>query len=386
MTRYRRALADGALRPDRAQQDVAEKLHHLARLLTKYRPNGFSLFKKQQAPRGLYIWGDVGRGKSMLMDLFFEDAKITPKRRVHFNAFMTDVHTRLHAERAKADVTDPIPVVARALADQAHLLCFDEFQVTDVADAMILGRLFEHLLAAGTVIVATSNVAPARLYEGGLNRQLFLPFIALIEMRLEVLELDGPTDYRLHRLSGYPVYLAPLSPKADAAMDMAWRRLTDCEAGKPTRLTVFGRSLVVPQAARGVARFSFADLCEKPLAAADYLEIAREFHTVLIDHIPMLDPAQRDTARRFILLIDTLYDQGVKLICSAAALPDQLYPAGDGAETFRRTASRLAEMQSDDYLRRGHGISSREAGQQDSGVALPAQRMDSLESESDKRG
>jgi cell division protein ZapE len=203
---------------------------------------------------------------------------------------------------------------------------------------------------------------------------------------LEVLELDGPTDYRLHRLSGYPVYLTPLSPQTDAAMDKAWRRLTDCEAGKPTRLTVFGRSLVVPQAARGVARISFADLCEKPLAAADYLEIAREFHTVLIDHIPVLDPAQRDSARRFVLLIDTLYDQGVKLICSAAALPDQLYPAGDGAESFRRTASRLAEMQSDDYLRRGHGISSREAGRQNSSGALPAERMDSLESESDKRG
>jgi len=226
-----------------------------------------------------------------------------------------------------------------------------------VADAMILGRLFEHLLAADTVIVATSNVAPTHLYDGGLNRQLFLPFIALIEARLEVLELDGPTDYRLHRLSGHPVYLTPLSPQADTAMDRAWRRLTDCDVGKPERLTVFGRSLTVPQAARGVARFGFVDLCEKPLAAADYLEIAREFHTVLIDHIPMLDPAQRDIARRFVLLIDTLYDQGVKLICSAAAPPDRLYPEGDGAEAFRRTASRLAEMQSDDYLRRGHGIS-----------------------------
>jgi len=367
MGRYRSALANGALKPDAAQQAVAERLHHLARQLAKYRPNGFSLFGKNLglfgrpspagAPRGLYIWGDVGRGKSMLMDLFFEEAHIAPKRRAHFNAFMTDVHSRLHAERAKADVSDPIPVVARALSSEARLLCFDEFQVTDVADAMILGRLFEHLLTAGTVIVTTSNVAPEHLYEGGLNRQLFLPFIALIEARLDVLELDGPTDYRLHRLSGHPVYLTPLSPEAGAAMDRAWRRLTDCDAGKPERLTVFGRSLTVPQAARGVARFGFADLCEKPLAAADYLEIAREFHTVLVDHIPTLDPAQRDIARRFVLLIDTLYDQGVKLICSAAAPPDQLYPEGDGAEAFRRTASRLAEMQSDDYLRRGHGLS-----------------------------
>ena len=379
MTRYRHALADGALKPDAAQQAVAGKLHQLARQLAKYRPGGFSFFGKKKVPRGLYIWGDVGRGKSMLMDLFFEEANIAPKRRAHFNAFMTDVHARLHAERAKVDVSDPIPVVARALSDDARLLCFDEFQVTDVADAMILGRLFEHLLVAGTIIVATSNVAPARLYEGGLNRQLFLPFIALIQARLDVLKLDGPADYRLHRLSGHPVYLTPLSPEADAAMDKAWHRLTDCDQGKPERLTVFGRSLLVPQAARGAARFSFADLCESPLAAADYLEIAREFHTVLIDHIPMLDPAHRDAARRFVLLIDTLYDQGVKLICSAATLPDQLYPEGDGAEAFRRTASRLAEMQSDDYLKRGHGISSRAADQQSFNGALPAERISSME-------
>ncbi len=355
MARYRYALTNGALKPDAAQQKAAEKLHALARRLAKYHPGGFSLFgRKKEPPRGLYIWGDVGRGKSMLMDLFFGEAAIAPKQRIHFNAFMTDVHARLHAERAKAEVGDPIPAVARALADEAWLLCFDEFQVTDVADAMILGRLFEQLLAAGTVIVATSNVAPERLYEGGLNRQLFLPFIALIERRLEVLELDGPTDYRLHRLSGHPVYLIPLSPEADAAMDAAWRRLTGCAHGKSARLTVFGRTLLVPEAARGVARFSFAELCEKPLAAADYLEIARRFHTVLIDHIPILAAGQRDPARRFILLIDTLYDQGVKLICSAAASPDLLYPSGDGADAFRRTASRLAEMQSDDYLRHGH--------------------------------
>lgn len=385
MTRYRCALANGELKPDASQLAAAEKLHHLARRLAKYRPNGFSLFKKRKVPRGLYIWGDVGRGKSMLMDLFFEDARIAPKRRAHFNAFMTDVHARLHAERAKANINDPIAVVARALAGEARLLCFDEFQVTDVADAMILGRLFEQLLEAGTVIVVTSNVSPERLYEGGLNRQLFLPFIALIQERLEVLELDGPTDYRLHRLSGYPVYLTPLSPESDAAMDRAWRRLTGCDQGKPARLTVFGRSLIVPQAGRGVARFSFADLCENPLAAADYLEIARQFHTVLIDHIPMLDPSQRDIARRFVLLMDTLYDQGVKLICSAAAPPERLYPEGDGAEAFRRTASRLAEMQSDDYLKRGHGISSRETDRQSAG-GVPAERTASLERERDTGG
>lgn len=356
MTRYRQALAEGALKPDHAQQVAAEKLNALARHLAKYRPGRFSFFGRSKPPRGLYIWGDVGRGKSMLMDLFFADAAIEPKRRVHFNGFMADVHARLHAERAKPEVSDPIPAVARALAVEARLLCFDEFQVTDVADAMILGRLFEQLLEAGTVIVATSNVAPENLYEGGLNRQLFLPFIALIQTRMDVLKLSGPVDYRLHRLSGHPVYLVPLSRETGAAMDAAWQRLTDSAHGKPMRLTVFGRSLLVPEAARGVARFSFADLCEKPLAAADYLEIARQFHTVLVDRIPLLDPDHRDTARRFVLLIDTLYDQGVKLICSAESAPDQLYPAGDGAEAFRRTASRLAEMQSDDYLRRGHGI------------------------------
>ena len=357
MGRYRSALANGALKPDAAPRAAAEKLHNLARQLARDQPGLFSFFRKKSAPRGLYLWGDVGRGKSMLMDLFFEEAAIAPKRRVHFNAFMADVHARLHVERANGGASDPIASVAAALANEARLLCFDEFQVTDVADAMILGRLFEQLLALGTVIVTTSNVAPDRLYEGGLNRQLFLPFIALIKDRLDIVQLDGPTDYRLHRLSGHPVYLTPLSPETDAAMDAAWRRLTDCARGEPTRLTVFGRSLLVPEAARGVARFSFAELCEKPLAAADYLEIARNFHTVLIDHIPVLSGADRDAARRFVLLIDTFYDQNVKLIASAQAAPSSLYVNGDGTDAFRRTASRLAEMQSEDYLKRGHGVS-----------------------------
>jgi cell division protein ZapE len=353
---YQQAVADGALKPDAGQAAAAEHLSALAQALKSYRPGGFFGFGQSQAPRGLYIWGDVGRGKSMLMDLFFADAPIHPRRRVHFNAFMTEVHARIHAERQRPGASDPIAPVARAIAGEARLLCFDEFQVTDVADAMILGRLFEQLFAAGTVIVATSNTPPDRLYEGGLNRQLFLPFIAEIKQRLEVVELAGVTDYRLHRLSGLPVYLTPLSPDADAGMDAAWTRLTDCKKGMPTALTVLERNVVVPQAARGVARFSFADLCEQPLAAADYLAIARHFHTLLIDHIPRLGPENRNEARRFVILIDTLYDEGVKLICSAAAPPDQLYPQGDGAEAFRRTASRLAEMGSDDYLRRGHGL------------------------------
>ena len=355
MQLYRAALAGGELKPDAAQEKAARKLKALAQLLEKKR--GFSLFgRKAETPKGLYIWGDVGRGKTLLMDFFFEEARVARKRRAHFNSFLVDVHARIHAERQRAGSSDPIPVVAKALAEEARLLCFDEFQVTDVADAMILGRLFDRLFADGVTIVATSNTPPDRLYEGGLNRQLFLPFIEEIKQRLEVVELNGPTDYRLQRLSGVKVYMTPLGAEADAAMDAAWRQLTDTIKGKPYSLVVLGRQLPVPQAARGVARFDFRDLCAQPLAAADFLAVAQRFHTVLLDHIPLLTPEMRNEARRFILLIDTLYDEGVKLICSAAAAPDALYPAGDGADAFRRTASRLAEMQSEDYLKRGHGI------------------------------
>jgi cell division protein ZapE len=355
-TSYLAAVSHGELRPDAAQEAVARKLDGLARALKK--AGGFSLFRKPP-PKGLYIWGDVGRGKTLLMDLFFDQAPVAKKSRAHFNSFMVGIHARIHAERQKAGGDDPIPPVARAIAEDAKLLAFDEFQVTDVADAMILGRLFDRLFAAGVTIVATSNTPPDRLYEGGLNRQLFLPFIAEIKQRMEVLELHGATDYRLQRMSGLDVYLTPLSPAADAAMNAAWARLTDMPRGKPAELTVLGRKLVVPQAARGVARFAFNDLCAQPLAAADYLAIAQDFHTVLLDHIPQLTPEMRNEARRFTLLVDTLYDEGVKLFCSAAAPPDALYTAGDGAEAFRRTASRLAEMQSVDYLKRGHGIHSR---------------------------
>ncbi len=350
---YRAAIGEDTLKPDPAQAAAAKKLDLLSQALGEYRP-GFSLFGRKEAPRGLYIWGDVGRGKSMLMDMFFENAPIAPKLRMHFNAFMVDIHARIHAERQRGN--DPIPAVARAIAAKARLLCFDEFQVGDVADAMILGRLFEQLFGCGTVIVATSNVAPDRLYEGGLNRQLFLPFIAEIKARLEVVELNGPSDYRLQRIAGLKVYLTPLSPEADKAMDTAWTRLTGGAKAGPLTLTVLGRPLTVPQAARGVARFDFADLCEKPLAAPDYLEIARHFHTVLIDHIPVMGENMPNVARRFIVLIDTLYDESVKLICSAAAEPQALYPDGAGSEAFRRAASRLAEMQSEDYLRKGHGV------------------------------
>ncbi|HWC62076.1 MAG TPA: cell division protein ZapE [Rhizomicrobium sp.] len=353
LTAYNSAIAEKVLKFDPAQAAAAEKLDVLSRALTDYRPG---LFRRKEAPKGLYIWGDVGRGKSMLMDLFFENARITPKRRVHFNAFMVDVHARIHAERQRQGSSDPIPPVARGIAAEARLLCFDEFQVTHVADAMILGRLFEQFFALGTVIVTTSNAAPERLYEGGINRELFLPFIAQIKQRLEMVELNGPTDYRLQRMAGLKVYLMPLSAENDAAMDQAWVRLTGGAKPKTVTLRFLGRALVVPAAAGGVARFSFADLCMKPLAAPDYLAIAQDFHTVLIDHVPVMGEDMPHAARRFVVLIDTLYDEGVKLICSAAAEPDRLYPDGKGVAAFRRAASRLTEMQSEDYLKRGHGV------------------------------
>ena len=354
-TRYRAAVSRGELKDDAAQRHAAQTLQSLARALANYRPGRRLFLPPAPPPRGIYIWGDVGRGKSMLMDLFFAEAPARSKLRVHFNSFMVETHARIHQERQREGSDDPIPPVARAIAERARLLCFDEFQVSDVADAMILGRLFEQLFERGVVIVATSNTPPDRLYEGGLNRQLFLPFIEEIKKKLHIVELNGPVDYRLQRMSGLDVYLHPLDPVANAAMDAAWRRLTDSDHGAPVKLTVLGRTLTVPQAAKGVARFTFEELCARPLAAADYLAIAHSFHTVLIDHIPGLAPAQRNEARRFVVLIDTLYDEGVKLICSAAAPPEELYPSGDGADAFRRTASRLHEMQSEDYLRRGHG-------------------------------
>jgi cell division protein ZapE len=352
---YRALVAKGELKSDAAQEAAARRLQTLATALRRYRPGRSFLFGQRKAPRGLYLWGDVGRGKSLLMDLFFAGVPLAKKSRVHFNAFMVDVHARIHAERQKGG-DDPIPPVARAIAANATLLCFDEFQVTDVADAMILGRLFQQFFAFGVVVVATSNTPPGRLYMGGLNRELFLPFIAMLEQSLDVMELRGALDYRLHRMSGLDIYITPLGPEADARMDAAWRRLTDTAKGAPQTLPVLGRPLRVPQAAKGVARFSFDDLCAQPLAAPDYLALAHHFHTLLIDRIPQMGGERRNEARRFIVLIDTLYDEGVKLICSAAAAPDALYTDGDGADAFRRTASRLVEMGSRDYLKRGHGI------------------------------
>ena len=349
LNRYRRAVATGALKADAGQEEAARALQLLADKLAAWRPARRFALTRLDPPRGLYLWGDVGRGKSMLMDLFSKSATVRLKRRVHFNAFMGAIHMHLHHERRHGGARDPIAAVARHIARGATLLCFDEFQVGDVADAMILGRLFEQLFLRGVVVVATSNIAPERLYEDGLNRQLFLPFIALLKERMDVVCLNGRVDYRRGLDRSGSAYFTPLGPEADAAMDKAWRDLAG-GGGEETSLAVLGRTLRIPQAAGGAARFSFDDLCRAALGAADYLAVARHYHTILIDNVPAMAPLARDEARRFTLLIDTLYDEGIRLICSAAAPPEALYPKGDGAQAFRRTASRLHEMQSHAYI------------------------------------
>ena len=312
--------------------------------------------------KGLYIFGDVGRGKTMLMDLFFEASPVVRKRRVHFHEFMADVHERVRAFRndfksGKISDDDPIRLTAAAIAEESWLLCFDEFHVTDIADAMILGRLFVRMFELGVVVVATSNVAPDDLYKGGLNRSLFVPFIAMIEQNMEVFRLEARADFRLEKLAGRKVWHVPADDAASAALDDAWRSLVGSTSGMPQELAIKGRRLRVPRAAMGVARFFFHDLCEQPLAASDYLRIAHEFHTLIVDRIPVMDFDQRNAAKRFIILIDTLYDHAVKLVASAEAEPDALYQATDGYEAseFKRTASRLIEMRSQPYLALPHG-------------------------------
>ncbi|WP_454816627.1 cell division protein ZapE [Labrys neptuniae] len=370
LDRYLALVAAGGLERDAAQEAVLARLQivldELGEMSAARKPGAlgwlFGRAKPRPGPKGLYIWGEVGRGKTMLMDLFHEAVPAgVSHRRVHFNAFMNDVHERIfhyrneiRAGRVKGD--DPIGPVAEVLAREARLLCFDEFSVTDIADAMILGRLFTQLFAHGVVVVATSNVVPDRLYEDGLNRALFLPFIALLQQHMEVVKLEARTDYRLEKLSGGETYLVGGGPDVRAGMDAAFERLTGRKEGLPLVLTVKGRALKVPQAAMGVARFSFAELCGQPLGSADYLALAEHFHTLLVDDIPVLRQEQRNEAKRFILLIDCLYDRGAKLVASAAAEPTGLYPYQEGREAFefQRTISRLIEMRSEVYLAQPH--------------------------------
>ena len=359
ITVYQELRRKGLLQPDPAQQPAIVGLQSLYRTLLEYRPEGglrgwlarLGLTENGgvHTPMGLYLYGPVGRGKSMLMDLFFAAVPGLRKRRVHFHAFMLEVHDRIERERqAKTDA--PILKVASDIASEATLLCFDEFQVDDIADAMILGRLFTALFDAGVVVVATSNLAPERLYEHGLQRELFLPFIALLKGKLCVLEVDGRRDWRLARLVGKPVYHHLLGPAAHEALAAAFADLTDDAPGVSMTLPVKGRSLVVPCAARRVAWFDFTELCQRPLAAADYLAIAEHFAAVIIEGIPWLGPQQRDAARRFNILIDTLYEARTLLVASAEVPPEEIYTTGDGTFEFQRTVSRLIEMRSEDYI------------------------------------
>ena len=365
IARYDALVAAGELKPDAAQRLVAERLDRLAgELEAEPTPAGLlaRLRRRRPAPvRGVYLWGGVGRGKSMLMDVLFGCVDVHPKRRVHFHEFMLEVHARLAAERAK-EKGDPIAPVAAAIAAEARLLAFDEMVVTNMADAAILSRLFTAIIDAGTTVVATSNRPPADLYKDGLNRQLFLPFIALLEARLDVLPLDGPTDYRLQRLGGFPTWYSPIGDAATRAVSRAFFRLTDYPPEDRANVPACdlqvsaGRTLHVPKALKGVAVFSFKRLCEEPRGAPDYLAIARAFHTVIIVGIPVMGPERRNEAARFTTLIDALYEHKVKLLAAAAAEPETLYADGDGAFEFQRTVSRLAEMRSDHYLAAGHGL------------------------------
>jgi cell division protein ZapE len=382
-SRYASMVAQGQLDSDPAQKQIVERLGQLAdrigehRLARKGSALGWLFGRKEPAEplRGLYLWGAVGRGKTMLVDLFHESLPVERKRRAHFHAFMADVHARIHdwrqrAKRGEVKGEDPIQPVAEALANEAWVLCFDEFAVTDIADAMILGRLFQALFARGVVIVATSNVEPSRLYHNGLNRALFLPFIGLIEQRMQVVRLDARTDYRLEKLQGQPVYYCPADGVARAALDRLFVELSEGQRPAPRTIDLGGRFLAIPLAAGGVARAHFADLCEMPLGAIDFLALARNFHTLVLDDIPRIDPERRNEAKRFITLIDILYEHHVKLIASAAVAPTALYQAEQGhvAFEFDRTVSRLIEMRSEAYLALPHGRADSEASGDTTGL------------------
>ncbi|MBV6488477.1 MAG: cell division protein ZapE [Pseudorhodoplanes sp.] len=368
--RYADLLAKGRIERDSAQQVAVEMLHRLNERLATHRLARkssslgwlFGRRDRQDPVRGLYLHGAVGRGKTMLMDLFFQSSTVMRKRRAHFHEFMADVHERVHIFRQRGKpgeggAQDAVLLAAESIAEEAWLLCFDEFHVNDIADAMILGRLFTRLFESGVVVVATSNVAPDDLYRDGLNRGLFLPFIDLLKRHMTVQRVDARTDFRLEKLVRGKVWHVPDDAAAATALDATWTRLTLGDGGAPVTLTIKGHPLHVPRAAHGAARFSFHDLCEQPLGAADYLRLAREYHSIVLDHVPVMDHTKRNAARRFIALIDTLYDNAVKLIASAEAQPHELYRAEDASERFEfdRTASRLIEMGAQSYLSLPHG-------------------------------
>lgn len=364
-------IASGALSADPVQARCAEALDEMLIRLADYDPkSGFlGLFRPDPTPKGLYLWGGVGRGKSMLMDVFFRLAPITAKRRVHFHAFMIDVHARINDWRKldkagrrasphhnRGDGDDPIVPVARSIAQQATLLCFDEFHVTDITDAMILARLFEALWDEGVVVVATSNRPPRDLYKNGLNRALFEPFTRMMPNYLVIFDFDGQTDHRLRQLTAAPVYYAPLGENTDVKMDAAWARITGNAKMRQVVLTAQGRDLTIERTGSGAARESFDNLCNRALGAADYLAMAETFHTLMLDAVPKMDRDSRNMAKRFVALIDALYENRTKLIISADAQPDELYSSGDGAFEFERTASRLIEMRSEDYLAKSRKV------------------------------
>jgi len=362
--RYQAMLAEGELKPDPDQDNCAKRLAQLQEELEAVPPKGSILWrafgKKPEPPRGVYMWGGVGRGKSMLMDLFYENLGIARKKRTHFHEFMLRVHDMMRAWREE-DPGDPIPNVVRDLSQEARFLAFDEMVVNNSADAMIMSRLFTGLVEAGVSIITTSNRPPGDLYKDGLNREHFLPFIALLNDRLDVISLNGPTDYRRERLGGVDLWHVPNGEASTKALSEAFFRLTDYppedrENVPSEELTVpGGRTLHVPKSLKGVAVFSFKRLCAEARGAQDYLSIARHFHSVIIVGIPQLSKENRNEAARFVTLIDALYEYKVKLLCSAEAEPDALYPEGDGSFEFERTASRLIEMQSEEYLALGHG-------------------------------
>jgi len=364
LAEYRERIFSGELKHDPAQALAVEKLQSLHKALLEYEPRSgpvgwkerFGLERRREVPpQGIYFYGGVGRGKSMLMDMFFEDAPVRRKRRVHFHAFVQQVHIRLNEYRKfKGREADPIPPVAEQVAAEATLLCFDEFQVTDIADAMILSRLFGILFEKGVVVVTTSNRPPCDLYKDGLQREAFLPFIDLIEEKMDMLQLDGKIDYRLEHMRQLDVYLYPDTLEARAKLEHAFVTLTHGTRPHAATIPVQGRDVAVPKAAQGVAMLQFADICGRPLGPADYLELGRRFHTLIISGITQMSSDNKDVARRFVTLIDAMYEGRVKLICSAEVGPMELYVAGEGSFEFERTASRLVEMQSESYMELTH--------------------------------